>query len=69
MCSLCGMDFETSNHLFLSCLFVGQFWFWPRDMIGYDIDLSSVLLILKICGKGWIPQVSDLILVVVVKVI
>lgn len=69
MCSLYDIDFETSNHLFLSYPFAAQFWFWLRDMISCDIDLYSVLSILKICGKRLIPQVSDLILANVVNVI
>lgn len=56
MCSLCGMQSETSHHLFLQSSFSPTLSNWLTNIISMNINLTSVLTILDTCKRGWSPQ-------------
>jgi len=56
MCTLCGKDAETSNHLFLNCQFALSLWQWLQSIVGYNIDLSYLLIDFEVSKRGWSPQ-------------
>jgi hypothetical protein len=67
-CSLCGRDYETAEHLFLRCPFITRYWTWLSAMNGKVIDVSNFNALLGMCRRGWSPQVRDLIIAALIKI-
>jgi hypothetical protein len=68
-CSLCGRDYETAEHLFLRCSYTTRYWNWLSVLIGKAIDVSNFNTLLGMCGRGWSPQVCDLIIAAVINIL
>lgn len=69
MCSLCGMQSETSHHLFLQCSFSLTLWNWLTNIINMNINLTSVLTILDTCKRGWSPQRKLVIIAAIINIL
>lgn len=69
VCSLCGNAAETTEHLFLSCLFAQQVWTWFSSVVGCSIDCSSFFNVLSICSRNWCTQVHDVTVAAVVNIV
>lgn len=46
MCSLCGCNYETAEHLFLFCSFANRIWSWLSSKFAIQIDTSSMTSVL-----------------------
>ena len=68
MCTLCGKDAETTNHLFLNCQFALSLWQWLQSIIGYNIDLSSLLTTFEVSKRGWSPQSKLAIIAAIINI-
>lgn len=58
MCSLCGSDAETSEHLFLKCSYALPIWSWLSNVIHCNISISSFNDIFSVCSRNWSSHVS-----------
>lgn len=53
MCSLCGCNYETSDHLFLYCSFAKRIWSWLSSKLALQIDPNSVSSIMSVLQFNW----------------
>lgn len=66
MCSLCKHFIENDLYQLIDYPFSVKLWNWLKNTINQSIDFSSFTFILKVCNKGYIPQCSLVICVVVI---
>jgi len=59
-CSLCLKNYETSEHLFLSCPFAVSLWNWIGGKLNSTINHSSVLSLLSCIPVSCSSHVSDI---------
>lgn len=69
VCSLCGQAAESTNHLFLDCIFARRLWGWLSSAIHTSIDLSSFQTILALVDRSWSDQMHDVITATIINVI
>lgn len=62
MCSLCGMSYETTDHLSFQCPFTIRIWAWFSSLLDLQLDNSSMMAILSILQRNWKPQTQNIIL-------
>lgn len=60
--NLCGLQQESTCHLFLDCSFALSIWNWLSSIIQLNCNLSSFMDILKIADRNWSPQCRTVIL-------
>lgn len=66
MCGLCKHFIENDLYQLIDYPFSVRLWNWLKNTINQSIDFSSFTSILKVCNKGYIPQCSLVICVVVI---
>lgn len=62
ICSLCGISYETADHVFFSYAYTSRIWSWLSSCWEITIDNSSVHSVLSILKRSWCPQVKEVIL-------
>jgi len=60
ICVLCMSNFETSEHLILSCPFAAGLWTWLGDQLHCSIDTTSVISTLSCVPSRGSSQVRDI---------
>ncbi|KAF1886785.1 hypothetical protein Lal_00046022 [Lupinus albus] len=60
-CSLCNINAESSEHLFLACPFSTTIWQWLSGIFGIPLNLTSIENMLKACNLHWSPQLKEVL--------
>lgn len=67
MCSLCGNNCESAQHLFCDCPFARQIWSRLSIALNRQIDTLNVLSIVSVCAKPWSSQAKDVVSAAIVN--
>ncbi|XP_039682998.1 uncharacterized protein [Medicago truncatula] len=62
VCSLCLQDYETIEHLFLSCAFASCLWDWIGSRLNHFVDASSFDSLMSCRPASCSSQVADIFL-------
>ncbi|XP_019459896.1 PREDICTED: uncharacterized protein LOC109359653 [Lupinus angustifolius] len=66
ICTLCHTAAENSPHLFLHCSYAFPLWNWLENLLGKQIDRSSVSALLHLPRNTWSHQLTEVILAYIV---
>lgn len=68
ICSLCGSDAESTEHLFFRCNFARALWSWFGNILDCSVDCSSIQSILTLCKQNWSSQIGDIIVAGIINI-
>ncbi|KEH30090.1 hypothetical protein MTR_4g062415 [Medicago truncatula] len=68
MCSLCNNSHtETSQHIFIDCVFAKSIWQWLSNCLNMQCNFSSIPDAIDICNRRWSPLCKVVVLSAVIN--